>query len=424
MNNVFEDVKTIIENSQGIENPKLDRIEKMWRENKKRFIDAFGGLSYTVPEPVTFELDEGSKSSIYECFCSFVSNTYDNYELDDFLFFVRDAFFENKVPENYNREIHKGMKIIKAFKHFHLTDAKLRELQDKASMLIQENKVSGYLTISVNPLDFLSMSVNEHCWTSCQSLEGMYRDGILSLMTDKSSVVCFLSSKNPMNLYGTEFSNKKWRVLLNFSENDNFFVFSRQYPFDSKSAPKIIKEKIIDKIYGEDVYCDPHHVYCKDVRGGTSLSVPLKNLIVKSSRHYNDYKDLSFVWYSERHDIDVEKEYILYGNSVPCIKCGKMPTFYEEINGLSYTMMCDECELEYGDCLDEESIYYCESCGSPYTITTVEDTSFNLCQSCYESGTFVCDCCGERYDEVDYGGLSENGEDLCRFCYQEESEEE
>ena len=159
--NIFDDVKYVIEYSQEIENPRTDLLEEDFYEAKSKFIEMFGGLTYTYPEKVTFELSEDVKQERYKSFLNYVAENYCDRDLYAFIKHCGEKnFYKNIVEEAYRDKIPKGMKVIKAFKRFNLTNKELRELQDAASMIIQENKVSGYLTISVHPLDFLSMSVN------------------------------------------------------------------------------------------------------------------------------------------------------------------------------------------------------------------------------------------------------------------------
>lgn len=51
---MYEDIKekfkSVIQWSQRIPDPKLDDLFNEWKVSKKRFIDAFGGLIYEVPE--------------------------------------------------------------------------------------------------------------------------------------------------------------------------------------------------------------------------------------------------------------------------------------------------------------------------------------------------------------------------------------
>ena len=46
-------------------------------------------------------------------------------------------------------------------------------------MILQDVKVSGDLVLSVHPLDYLSISDNNHNWYSCHSLDGEYGAGNL-----------------------------------------------------------------------------------------------------------------------------------------------------------------------------------------------------------------------------------------------------
>ena len=163
----------------------LDILMDVWETHKKRWLDAWGGTTYEAGF-ISFPLAEKDKENRLS---SFLSSIYSDYQdLIDFVWANRDTFFENKVNVQVTAPdmtvIKAGSKIVKSFKHFiPETDDEsldyLDRIQTAASMLIQETKLSGILTFSVDPLDYLSVSENASNWRSCHALDGEYRAGNL-----------------------------------------------------------------------------------------------------------------------------------------------------------------------------------------------------------------------------------------------------
>ena len=186
LNEIKSNVKDVISYSQGIEDPKVDELIDNWYQAKKNIIALFGGkLIYTFPEKVVFHLDEKEKKTRLNEFIASVADRWDNVELAEFIAKFENNFFENLTFEDYivpssGKIIKKGTKIIKAFKFFEKDKIVLDDLQTQASMLIQDDKVEGYLSFSVHPLDYLSSSENNYNWLSCHSIDGEYRAGNLS----------------------------------------------------------------------------------------------------------------------------------------------------------------------------------------------------------------------------------------------------
>ena len=177
-----------------------DSLFEEWLEAKRDFIEAFGGkLIVELPDKVTFELSQEEKIKRVKDFLTAVDCNYDNPDLARFIDIQKSGFYENKVVEDfeYNGEkIPKGMKVIKAFKFFEKNSKKLENLQNAASMLIQEDKITGVLCLSVHPLDYISASENCHSWHSCHALDGDYREGNMSYMVDKNTIMCYLREDN------------------------------------------------------------------------------------------------------------------------------------------------------------------------------------------------------------------------------------
>ena len=458
MNEIFKEVKDVLEYTQEIDIKEhiINEIEEKFYENKKSFIDMMDGeLSYTYPEKLTFEIPEEKKSAM---FCNLVldyrrilnHSNVDHETYENFINFIcscEENFFNNIVDEPYKDIVPKGMKITKAFKRFKLPQDILRSFQDQASMILQKNKISGYLTFSVNPLDFLTMSENNENWSSCMSIDGMYRRGILSYMLDNSTVICYLSDNEKEEitaLNDTEFYSKKWRMLIHFSSNKNALYCSRQYPYYSSEILKNVKSKILDNFYGQGVLIDD---FIETLGGSTRINDAYLNRITKKSYYQlfdvfndNQYCDVQYitkqkpVYYLERkskywdHKYESDEKFTV-GTSTPCLICGTWQEKEEE-NWCQYSMLCDECELVYGNCDDEETFARCYICGDVF-LRTDDNYLYSgyesepVCDYCLENKVIYCSKCGEPIviDWENYVYDEETGEYLSKECSLEGEEE-
>mgnify|MGYP002519686701 CR=1 FL=1 len=268
MEQVKEQFKKVIEYSQRIPDPQVDELFERWYEAKRDYIEAFGGkLIWECPTKVTFELSQAVKQERLNQFITMINDGFQNEPLGYFLEDNREGFFKNTIVHGgtvrlYNGEvidIPEGMKLIKAFKYFEDDPITLKDLQTQASMIIQEDKVTGTLCLSVHPLDFLSSSENTYNWRSCHALDGEYRAGNFSYMTDKSTIMCYLKGADMAKLPNfpdtVRWNSKKWRMLLFLSEHWDAMFAGRQYPFFSRAALDIVmgllKQRIASGFWSE-----------------------------------------------------------------------------------------------------------------------------------------------------------------------------
>lgn len=232
-----------------------DSLFEEWLEAKRDFIEAFGGkLIIELPGKVTFELSQEEKIKRVKDFLTAVDCNYENPDLARFIDIQKEGFYENKVIEDFEycgEKIPKGMKVIKAFKFFEKNPKKLEDLQNAASMLIQEDKITGVLCLSVHPLDYISASENCHSWHSCHALDGDYRAGNLSYMVDKHTIMCYLRADNcdyilPDFPSEVPWNSKKWRVWIHLSDSWDIIFAGRQYPFTSNVGLNLAKKELIE----------------------------------------------------------------------------------------------------------------------------------------------------------------------------------
>lgn len=456
---IKEQFKSVISFSQNIPDPKIDYLFKEWECQKERFIKRFGGLIYEWPIPVEFTLDDMQKKQRAMEFASTVSDTFNNPTLAEFIDENLDTFFENKVSKSLGENIPQGMKLLKAFKFFEPNKTALRNIQDMASQIIQENKIKGTLCFSVHPLDFLSSSENTYNWRSCHALDGEYRAGNLSYMVDNSTFMVYLKGADNQFLYGfggVQWNSKKWRMLIHSNETDDIMFAGRQYPFSSKSGIDTVLNIYNNLIITERKnsfgsakfgswradYIDSYVPYdATDMNDTISLAGKYLvyanqlieiNQIVRDGQNALNYNDVlrstcyRYPYYTifnpyGYNSVDyILKHPVIIGAEVPCLHCG------QELISNPETMRCDDCELEFGT--EENDVYStCDCCGARIYIDdaiSVGDDGDLICDSCFHSHAFVCDCCGGVFYEeekvfVPDKNDEENGQWYCRGCYED-----
>ena len=445
----------VIKYTQRIDDPQVDYLFREWEINKGRFINRFGGLIYEWPIPVEFTLDPVERKKKALDFVDCVSRTFDNNELADFLDLNLDSFFENKVSNNGGKAIPEGMKLIKAFKFFESNKQALRDMQDIASQMIQENKVKGTLCFSVHPLDFLSSSENTYNWRSCHALDGEYRSGNLSYMVDDCTFMVYLKGADNTRLSAfppeVPWNSKKWRMLIHSATNDDIMFAGRQYPFSSKSGIDlvlniynnlIVEEMPFNCTYKKwsseyiDGYIPDDKEYTIDLEEkyiiycGRLVSL---NDIVKAgigSLNYNDvlhstcykypyYTILNPYGY---HSIESLRSHpIEVGGEIPCLHC------HSELIRNPETMRCDQCEIDYG--YEANDNYgYCENCGCRICYDDAYYVGDDyICDRCFNNDCFVCDNCGETYYNTEKHCVEideDRVEYMCSHCYENYKDEE
>ena len=436
----------VIAYSQGISEPKTDELFDRWLEAKRDIIEAMDGrLVYTVPTKVSFELSYKEKMNRVNEFIESVSMTWRNNDLACFIDENKDGFFSNIVVESFTSprgaKIPKGMKLVKAFKFFEDDKLTLEEIQNRASMIIQEDKVEGWLCFSVHPLDFLSTSENTYNWRSCHALDGEYRCGNLSYMMDKSTVVCYLKSDKDNNHLpnfpgDVLWNSKKWRMLLFLSDRWNAMFAGRQYPFFSETALDVVKYHSMNVFRMHGQWSGWHndevksHFFEGDVEHEDDIYfrhvyIPMRGKYYakheliedcENPMHFNDLLRSScytpyYCWnksYGYHSDV-----HFTIGGEIPCLRCGEYPIAQTD------DMLCRDCELDYGSS-EDDAYTTCACCGRRIFYDDswyVESTGENICEDCANRECRTCDNCGELYYNNDIVYDKRNHDYRCEHCH-------
>lgn len=406
---------------EGKEKMNTNPLFSEWAKNKLYFYKAFGNKCiYELEEEVNFSLDYSQQLSMLDTFIHSIQSwretiRNDDYrkKMKDFVHFLKDqnieGFFNNIVCYSYNDyNVYQGMKLCKAFRYFFPEDAKdeLQYWQQKASELIQKNKINGKLCLSIHPLDYLTVSVNNHNWRSCHALDGEYCAGNLDYMTDSSTIVCYLKADNDQPLIeANEFvwNSKKWRMLYHFNKDYTMAFLNKQYPFSNISLERRVS-RMIGTVINDETWLKRTGSYTtfnqlRNSYNDMNTHLPdvyafIRNELVKiedfitmkhKPLHFNDLLHSSCFLPSIKcnTDYDIEhfkKNKVSIGGETKCCICGRAHLARPDM------FVCDTCARKYTKKMPE-NVVCCDACGTWIDLNHdeyhEEDGEAILCEHCH-----------------------------------------
>ena len=256
--------------------------------------------------------------------------------------------FPIPMPDGTTLQINKGCKIMRMLKK--IADAYelpgYEEFRITHSMALNQKKLHGNLVLSIHPLDYMTMSMNNSGWQSCMRWGcGEYHQGTIEMMNSPYVVVAYLTASTPYypNNNDFEWSNKKWRQLL--IVDDNFICGVKSYPYHNENltaeAIKLMRELLhqnTDCRYQEEVstitakYEDSPEFDISDSQTGKIF-----NIEFETDKMYNDMshvEDIQICMGEQAFDFDVEfiSYTMCYSGRSECMWCGDD----------SYNINCDQ----------------------------------------------------------------------------------
>jgi len=402
-----------------IPSPVLFSFDK-YQKNKASLFEDLGNQWIYKKSNVSVEIKEESKLKMMREFVDKISGFYNKKVLYEFLEINGvDGFFENKITKTFymlldkhdeiytiehaavqgikNLKIQQGMKISKVLKYFIKEESShmLYHIQTKYSQIINGSRLGGDLSLSIHPLDYLSMSHNNENWRSCQSLDGEYAAGTLSLMCDRTTLVAYLASPELQELDwgGVRWNSKKWRVLVHIDKTKNRIVLSKHYPFYSYELENQLVEMI------KEIYPQFKDSEIQNLDGSDSVVSK-----VQDAQNYNDIaRSSGFTPRTLSTGEPFEK--ILMGTIVHCLHCGVNP-IEDAMSFACYhcmpveTSFCDGCETNGHH---EGDMYW----------VSQEDRS--ICPACFNDSYAICDSCSYV---VPQDSMSSKNTHICIECEQ------
>lgn len=198
----------------------------------------------------------------------------------------------------------------------YLSNHKYNKLLAEYSDMITESKRNIKFFISVNPIDYLTMSTGRS-WSSCHGFGGGYFGGTVSYMLDSVSIITFVHDEIPRN-FATE--GKIYRNMFHY--NDGTLLQSRVYPQGNDGCTDLYTEfrRIMQKEIAQMLGV---------VNSWNDGDLPKGYLTVNS--HGNHYKDYLYGSNAKVSIIGKEKPRgaeITIGHVNVCPNCGREEGMY------------------------------------------------------------------------------------------------
>jgi hypothetical protein len=264
-------------------------------------------------------------------------------------------------------------------------------------------------------------------------------------MMDNTTIVCYLKSKEDTILphfpSTVPWNNKKWRVLLYLSNDWTMMFAGKQYPFSSESAMSIVLDNIMsNKWFESAVWGEWTDFSIKELHNGDYSSyfrneyialndgfIELKELVVdkEGSKHFNDvlksscYKPIYSLALQDRfwgHKktmlAKTKRTRFEVGEKTFCLRCGG-----QEVFDSSNTVMCYDCELQYGT-VENDTFGYCANCGQHIDVSNASYYDEEpLCPRCERKLVTRCHYCGDNHIKTSMK-QDKNEEYYCAVCEQ------
>lgn len=382
----------------------IEHLLRFWKEAKSKYLfDIFGG-NLILEKEIEIEVPQAE-------ICNQMSQLFQHPWLKKFWKLSVDLntidLVKNKLQndlEIYQDQqlIHtfeKGMKTMRVLakinKMFNFDEpltekvSIFEDFRQKHSQILNQKKQKGTLCLSIHPLDYITMSMNDSGWQSCMRWDnGDYCAGTVEMMNSECVVVAYLKSQHDMD---NGWNNKKWREL--FVVDPNALIGVKGYPYCDTNLEKIVFDWLVELIqengslewrtleytpmYRWD--CDNYTNEVPGVQGG-----PLSYIELNSNFMYNDFYDTRSVCIEAHAANLVNYISISYSGVAECMWCGKQREFDEDAADV---LVC--CGFHY----------YCENCSDRIYYDDVyygpDGTMF--CYDCYCNEVGRCSACETEY---------------------------
>ena len=333
---------------------------------------------------------------------------------DDCLIFNKydGAPFELELPDGHKLRISSGCKtskmlgkIASAFDIPGYEDFRICH-----SQVLNQKSLTGTLTLSIHPMDYMTMSDNDCDWDSCMSWrnEGGYRQGTVEMMNSSSVIVAYLTADNDMKLWPASgsrseedvWNNKKWRQL--FVVNEDVIISVKDYPYHNSDLTKAVVEWIRDLAQTNLNwhYNEPMQYHFNDSKIYLEHLPETANGFTIDISHgamYNDFGCVDFHWLCVNPSLDA------FNIHTPSYTDNRW--YVLQYSGRSECMICGELNADFEDesclaCYDCQSRVRCDCCGELIHENAEYIDDMCLCGYCYDNRTHECAACGEyHYDD-------------------------
>lgn len=287
-------------------------------------------------------------------------------------------------------KIQHGMKITRIFNKLQetleLNKNLLENFRLAHSRILNDKTLKGELSLSIHPLDFITMSDNASNWSSCMSWihGGGYRGGTVEMMNSPIVVMAYLNGSTPFKFQNYTWNNKKWRCL--FIVEQDIICSVKSYPYyqdalidtcvdwiaelarknwnaDFNPSTKIGKTNSSYILYDNTGKEFANKGYIDFTTDGHSMYNDFGNAI---NHHYLITENL--VKWFENQPENYSTYIIDYAGDLTCMTCGN----YCVDVGYEGEVLCHDCysparcckcgEILIGESIIVDGYAYCENC--------------------------------------------------------------
>lgn len=403
---------------------RLDDVLRYWRQNKCSLFKLLGNnliiskdIDITLPiNAVTDELWKRIRNNdkalrFFHLWERLIAGVlYDNRDIDmNYWELLRKRSIAHNIYEGNTFyltkdngkkvKIQNGMKFMKLLKIFNdiydfATKEEFEEFRLVHSQALTAAKVSGTLSLSIHPLDYITMSDNDNDWRSCMSWTnaGEYRTGTVEMMNSPYVVIAYFTTRDKNEFYVSNidiWNNKIWRCLY-IVDPQAIITEIHQYPYDSDilndATLAWLRELAVANL-ATSYSSTPVTLDCtRNLFTTNGLTHPdtCEWLTIRFTTDcmYNDFRHLHKAYLVENWTHGSGLYRINYSGPNVCMCCGN--DFYPE-----------ECEEVV--CRHCDPSRRCAECGAIYLEDEMEyiDGCW-FCPDCHEQYIDECDICGKQ----------------------------
>ena len=298
-----------------------------------------------------------------------------------------------KVPEGA-----KVMRVLqKIAKEFDLPDFEI--FRNHISRITEIRKSKIKFTLSIHPLDYMTMSDNANGWESCMNWTqgpGSYRAGTIEMMNSPMVVVAYITTKPyyPANT-SIEWTSKSWRELIIVHPNTICSV--KSYPYYNIAFDKALVNWLADLVEEKTEWRynrkkpQENLESCSDIKAWQDKEDKDNYFLLhfETNEMYNDFgnTDNYGIFSINPPDNKYHTSTINYSGLMTCMCCGENGYWSDDTE----TVICEDCE---------PSIYCC-CCDERVNINdAIEVDGEWVCEDCYND-LHRCMCCEDAHFEDD-----------------------
>ena len=424
-----EYITEYIEKWGGINSPiklkaPLDYILREWNKSKQTLFNIFGEKLMLEKE---IQVEDGDNKKIREI-NNYLNSTNPG---TDFINSVRKLFtfngtyfedtyatynltqakqlFTNRVTKEFSYrnkdnkviKVPEGTKVMRVLqkiaKEFDLPDFEI--FRNHISRITEIRKSKIKFTLSIHPLDYMTMSDNANGWESCMNWTqgpGSYRAGTIEMMNSPVVVVAYITTKPyyPANT-SIEWTSKSWRELIIVHPNTICSV--KSYPYYNISFDKALVNWLADLVEEKTEWRynrkkpQENLESCSDIKAWQDKEDKDNHFLLhfETNEMYNDFgnTDNYGIFSINPPDNKYHTSTINYSGLMTCMCCGENCGWYDNTEAV----ICEDCE---------PSIYCC-CCDERVNINdAIEVDGEWVCEDCYND-LHRCMCCEDAHFEDD-----------------------